>query len=1504
KQYDTHFYCALCGGPFAQVFRTPVRPENSQCNPITDPHCSSADIDPQCPFNLSGEENRVLPEEVVERDMSYEARRSRERRFRAEDEGRRRGVMSERRTVRQAYDGKRISVNQMKWMKNIRALIHPDARWQPYNSQLHPRQGILLTGRGLIRESDNWADAFASEEEPLDNINSNSEYPVFPERLDRDIFGFHLYQELATDRVKNFISSIPFHAECWSLFKLAVEVTSHEKNIECTMEDFEDQIWDYLRGLIGVSGEKQQADQSHSNLHAGTRKEVVTRLSAVDYREAQSGGEGWHWKHEDGCHWLVADPSYIPRGPLLKRHPNTDPLPYAPRAAIIDPFTRLPNEVILEICAYLSSSDIFCWKVSSPTVLHVGLPESYYRRFLRQEFMYLYPRLSSEIEEQEDMMQRGIKSPIDWRGSFERLRRLTRTPRHPEDGKEWAEIDIGLKNRRRIWHIIKPIAEAIVETSDVSLYDFFHAHQNAVDTASVVRGYVGARSGQQGTICTAYVGCRVVHSESDVHEDEDEDEVEEVANVRTEAIRMWYDGPTGLFTGVEFEIFDEGLQGLAKKRFGRPGSEHVDVALRDKVLAGFAFCFSRGIVCGAQAFFLDASEAITREPVDLQFSRRVGRWSADGLIRKLVASPERGNFVGLTGFLNSAGFIETVAILEENHADFLIEPPRTIPLTHHEASLWRRRLPPCNVVLREREGIATTNWRLSGSEWEIWAPGYHEDGVEVRGYVPPIGRLEKITGYYDQRFLRGLEFVYVNINGRRTSSLIGLREGDKQSTFVLSIGDKVIASVISSSDEGVHGLLFVTQNGFRSQMLGPQFLGTHKVFTPLQDFHALQNGSGTEHKEYLSQNIIGVHALYDYEDKRFLQLGLACECEEDVSVQSIFAQALPGIIPFDVKDESLGVWVDEPLPTDWIIGANPTDVGIDATYRTRRRKPFNDYSGWAHLESLSGITIYRDMAGVKFSYASGVDKCFGCVYDQVGASFQAIDHQKGERVIGIAVLDCAEGQSPELLDEGNDKTSIISASSRPLEVKTVMERILFITNFNESQLPSPVRCKTQFPEHLVAIKFDFNHDHLVSWAPVYGLKPSGLSMKELMKRLRFPWRAHDPEIVEDHDLPETAYAISTLFGDNDAGRIDAVKGYVTRSGHFCGLLFRRNGKWSDGVFGERSAYENIFELRKGESFISIFLPEEAGQRKSNALALSTNHGRTTPWFGNIENTVNARYLQTPPGYVVVGIYGAQFEKPDLYGHYHLDWLGLLYRPEETSSPKPAPPPTAPPEPQRTSYRIPDPHTGLEWIFLQARSSSAGIRLTSLLSQEDYRMLGSKHLGRAFSTFEPEKLLQISAWCAKGICSIRFHGTSAMGLITVGDWPADAEGVCLSSDEKMLIHGPGGERISSVKVAFERPGTGRIIALCFKTSFGRQKTFCGSLMPKKESRDLEGENVRELRCREGCEIVGLHGVFDIYDIYDLGLVFQKAEPLCQANGNKNYFDHGQRTQLLAECQTIF
>lgn len=153
-----------------------------------------------------------------------------------------------------------------------------------------------------MRQSENWADAFASVDE--DEDDPADEYPVFSDsaRLE-NTYGFHLYQEL--DRhLKSFITSIPFHDECWTLLDLAIEETGNEKNLDRMNEKLElDHMWGgYFRSLITVSDQKQQVEQTRAILQAGKRKEVTTRFGEVDYRQAQSSAEGWHWKHEDACH--------------------------------------------------------------------------------------------------------------------------------------------------------------------------------------------------------------------------------------------------------------------------------------------------------------------------------------------------------------------------------------------------------------------------------------------------------------------------------------------------------------------------------------------------------------------------------------------------------------------------------------------------------------------------------------------------------------------------------------------------------------------------------------------------------------------------------------------------------------------------------------------------------------------------------------------------------------------------------------------------------------------------------------------------------------------------------------------------------------------------------------------------------------------------------------------------------------------------------------------------
>lgn len=324
RSYETHFYCALCSGPFAQVFRTAESPATPSHAAHGDPDfygdCGGKDeygnlddenLDLENEFNVPREDNREVPEEVVLNNMGHAAKRSRILRLRAETAGRRRGIMSERGKTSQAYDGRRISAKQIKWTKNLRALICRRAMRHPLNHDHYLAHGetAYLTGRGLIRQEQNWADAFASIEEDEGGIpGMHTEHPVFSDedRL-RNNYGFHVYQELGREDCRYVISSIPFHDECWSLLDLAIEESGKERGVEQMNERIDmDDLWGYLQGLVTATGAVDSATVPNSTAAALLEEhrggEMVTRLREVDYREAQGSGEGWQWKHEEGLH--------------------------------------------------------------------------------------------------------------------------------------------------------------------------------------------------------------------------------------------------------------------------------------------------------------------------------------------------------------------------------------------------------------------------------------------------------------------------------------------------------------------------------------------------------------------------------------------------------------------------------------------------------------------------------------------------------------------------------------------------------------------------------------------------------------------------------------------------------------------------------------------------------------------------------------------------------------------------------------------------------------------------------------------------------------------------------------------------------------------------------------------------------------------------------------------------------------------------------------------------
>lgn len=421
------------------------------------------------------------------------------------------------------------------------------------------------------------------------------------------------------------------------------------------------------------------------------------------------------------------------------------------------------------------------------------LPDSFYRRFLGEEFQYL-PTLVKEVKGYESARCRRKLNRIDWKGSFERLRKLMMTPNG--HGNEWSHVDICLKNRNRIWKIVKPMADELVESSDAVLRYRYKAPKLKAEKTGVVRGYAGVRTGKEGTTQSVYFGPR---ERSPLFKGEDEKTLEIAREVGL--VRIWLDGENGPLCGLGFFICNgDGQNEL--QRLGRRGSSFVDLEVWPKILTGFVFCLANHIICGVQLVYNDKHT----------FSRRIGQW--DGSARKIVVPIRWRKLVGVTGFINSSGFIETLGILEET-LDYELEdrvghlptPSSTVNLTHKEASVWKK-LPPANkkLMLLEREGPRIMDWRMCMGEWEIWENGYHEEGVDMQ---PPKDKsLVEIVGYYDDVALRGLEFIYSEHKSRRRiTSVLGSKIAAKRDSIRFKDGESMAAVVICFGDACVHGIL-------------------------------------------------------------------------------------------------------------------------------------------------------------------------------------------------------------------------------------------------------------------------------------------------------------------------------------------------------------------------------------------------------------------------------------------------------------------------------------------------------------------------------------------------------------------------------------------------------------------------------------------------------------------------------------------------------------------------
>jgi len=504
------------------------------------------------------------------------------------------------------------------------------------------------------------------------------------------------------------------------------------------------------------------------------------------------------------------------------------------RHAYSDPFYFLPNEIKVEVFRYLTSTDIFSFKQASLSVHSMEIPSLMYKRFIQEEFDY-YPPLTTAVSQYtEGSLTLAENFKVDWKATFERVRKSIRTP-EPGDGSEWDDIDISLKNRNRIWKIVKPMAEEFVETCPRVLRQKYGVPVQQANRTSVVRGWVGTRSGREGVAESAYFGDKARPRERSAkadEEDEDEDDSDDVDDetISTELVKVRVylssakevDPGLGLLRsdikegsqivcglGLIYEYEEEMQICEEERRFGRRSFQYKEVPIPTyKNLIGFVFCFTENVVSGIRLVFGDPRH----QPHSMisEFSEPIGKWG--GVMRKVIAFPEYRMLAGVTGFINSSGFIEKIGLLEltlERRASdqFGSIPiaPLQVELSHEESSVWKI-LPPTNVRFLEREGPKIRNWRLHMAEWEVWHPGYEGEGV----LSPPSSRLNKnlreIVGYYDNEFLRGLSFIY-ETPFERVVSTAGVTEAKCKNTFSVSIGERISAVVISFGVGGVHGLL-------------------------------------------------------------------------------------------------------------------------------------------------------------------------------------------------------------------------------------------------------------------------------------------------------------------------------------------------------------------------------------------------------------------------------------------------------------------------------------------------------------------------------------------------------------------------------------------------------------------------------------------------------------------------------------------------------------------------
>ncbi|KAI9824763.1 MAG: hypothetical protein M1832_001591 [Thelocarpon impressellum] len=1478
EKYPIHFLCAFCGGPFARVHRTDETSRTPRAARFASRRAQhEADVTHSIPstadYALSAEELRAnatltsslnLDGDVLEQPIDA-------------------SQTCVDREVRRAYDGRRISEDATRWTSVLRALIHRDAQVQPDGGldQLDEDRDVYLTGRGRVRQDASWADAYPSIHDDLENGQEDEHgLPRFTNSHRR----FHMYQEPDRNDRKFRIASIPFHNECWDIMSQAVQRSRARRDLPdvppTDLIDLE-MLWSYLCNLIPTAADGKFSDLTIDMLSGDAAGEPITRLSAGcmgggGYREAQRCGDGKKWLHEAGLHWLVVNPertefSFNPfNSPSVESCADTTAEPtlasFDDRSK--DPFWRLPPEVLVETMGYLTCKETFRWRRASLPVHLISIPRRDYRRFVQDEMAFL-PSFLKQMEDAETSLQ-GVD--VNWKHIFEQCSR------------EWRRDD-GLRNRHRIWSIVERMADELVETSIQNLRSLSPVGNDIPMAITVARGNVGVISGAEGyrdTVMLAASPPSPAASEESKGSSDQASSEHSTATTSDEtpalpgldpacvkAVHIWLDEEDLHLCGLQFVFGDESTTSLEParhetKRFGRRTAvrKELPVTAESLVLTGFHVCWYRGCVRGIQFVFEDSAEAPSEYCDAELLSPRFGTW--DGPSRRLVAPRAYRKLAGVTGFINARGCIETFAILEEKlvvtSADggHFLTPPDTVPLSHQETSLWAH-IPPNDVELPERQGPVVDDWRLRAADCEVFQ--------KTSGRAPP-GDLQAVSVHVSDDFVSGIAFRYVNRAGRAITRELGSCAGKPLGTVKIGGNEEITAVVISHGTAGIHGLQLITSSTV-GPATGQRYLGTQTVFA--QDPVIPRAKERLGHLTYLRAPIIGFHCLYSPKWNRLVQLGLVTRPEalrsetpssNNPSLLGSPRFAIPSglnsSIPMVDTDELKNPWVDGAPPSELIRGRKNSDsmkavsVPFDATF-----------AGWINLRhKITQVVVYGRMQGLKVSYDDDKfsDSHFGNTRPSLGQRVYK-NTEPDKRITCIARILSGPSSALGALEDGFLPTIRLLNADEAKKAKVDVEV--------ES-------------DYLAGIQVSFSAEKIVDWQPLFefGLHTNGrrtLHNKSL--HLRDHWKS--PSVARARPTAETdsnllgRYRVLADFFDEG---VDGLKGYVTCKGYvgrnrFCGLRFRRAGRWDAEPLGQASPYEMTFLLEPGEQFTSLYVSETGNFGAGNALALCTSYGRTTPCIGNLQSGRPVS-KEAPPGRKVVGIYMAYSDpdRCDIIGVIHDEASGIS---AHRAVNKPGPQPLC-----ELSKR--DTETDLEWA-MDTKSLPAGYQLS-----RDLRFgFGSDRLSepprRAFALFEPRHLLRVDAYVNPvsgryGLKALRFDGEPEMGTVLLGDW--QVQHARPTRERTMSIAGPGGERIVRVSVVFHAPhqiaktgngnGGKRIIGLSLETNRGRRHDVAAPSGFTDEAPPEPEVHRKRMRCDAGREIVGFHYVIGLY-VHDIGLV---------------------------------